>query len=189
MRDEPEDLIGLTVSLFVPSGDISDGVWILGADGAVGTLFDATILAAEAGVYLEARDRLLLPDQSAWIGRGTVPPGRTMIITTARIVVNSLDEGAATLTCSYGSATATFRQVSYDAPVVTLRPATPFRIEAPRLQDATFTMTLGVERTGANDGVLEARFTTERQPADQRLRIETTSGAGLPSMRIKGRIG
>ena len=184
LRDEPEDLIGLTVSLFVPSGDISDGVWILGADGAVGRLFDATVLGAEQGLFLEARDRLLPPDVDAWTGTAKVFDGQLVVVSYVRLTIQSITSGLPVLTFTDSTGgSCHFRQVAHESAVITMRPAQPFRATD------DFSMVLSVDRTGLSDGVLEAFYTTETPPSSQRLRLTTTSGAGLPYMSLHGRYG
>ena len=184
MIDEPEGLIGLTVSLFVPSGDIFDGVWILGADGAVGRLFDATVLGAEQGLFLEARDRLLPPDVDAWAGTAKVFDGQLVVVSYVRLTVQSITDGLSVMAFRDNTGEEYhFRQVAHESAVITMRPAQPFRATD------DFSMVLSVDRTGLSDAVLQTFYTTETPPSSQRLRLTTTSGAGLPYMSLHGRYG
>ena len=184
MIDEPEDYIGLAVKLFVPSGDIAEGVWILGVDGAVGRLFDATVLEAVPNMYLEARDRLALPDVDAWTGTAKVFDGQLVIVSYVRLTVASITDGLPVMTFTDNTGEEYhFRQVAHESAVITMRPAQPFRATD------DFSMVLSVDRTGLSDGVLEAFYTIEDTPSTQRLQLTTTTGAGLPYMSIHGRFG
>ena len=186
MLDEPQELIGLFVHLLVPSGNTFQGAWVMGAYGAVTTLADTTELAHAPGV-LEARDRFALPDTDAWAGTFTIPAGATVQLTSIRLTARSLTNGVVVLRIG----NARFSQVFYDDPVVTLRPVEPLLITAPDTAILSVDMTLSVDRLAAfqtDDAVLEAFSVTGSQPAGQRLRLSTRTGAGLPNMRLRGRL-
>ena len=160
-------------------------------------LADTTVLPPVSGLFLEARDRALLPDSApAWTGTALVPAGLTVSISAVRLVAQSVMNGRPVVRLTHGAESIPYRprvvgghrQQVFEL----LPPDTPFRATAPEHVGLTVDLTLSVDRTGLSDGVLLARYTTETQPpsdgAAQRLRVSTTSGAGLPYLSIMGRL-
>ncbi len=186
--DNPESLIGLQVALLVPTGELRHGSWILGPHGPQWPIADFTVLSAVSGMTLEARDRAAFGDVTAWEGTGEVAAGMTVVVNAVVLVLDDLTSGSPVVTLGGTH----YRLTGYDKPVYTLTPATPFRITAPSDSEATFTMALDVDRLGAfqiADAVLQARYTTDGQPSEQPVQVRTTSGAGVPYMRLVGRRG
>ena len=175
--DEPEHLVGLKVVCLFPSGQPSDGGFVLGAFGPVTALADFTVLAP-APDTLEARDRVALADTLAWTGEAFVPAGITVVITSVVLIVDSITEGTPVM--SMGATH--FREVSRDSVRFVLAPAQPFRA------DDSFGLSLSVDRTGLSDAVLQVPYSTEAQPSKQRLKFKTKTGAGFPYMVLRGRL-
>ena len=175
--DDPENLVGLKVVCLFPSGHVADGGFVLGPFGPVTALADFTVLSP-APDTLQARDRALLPDTSAWTGEAFVPAGITCVITSVTLIVSSITEGTPVVTMG----STHFREVSRDSVRFVLAPSEPFRAED------DFTMGLSVDRTGLNDANLQMPYTTEAQPSEQRLQITTKTGAGFPYMALRGRL-
>ena len=182
--------LGLPVVLWVPQGKIGLNAFILGPLGPIAGLADFTVLTA-APDFLEARDRAALGDVTAWTGRATVPKESTVVLNSVVLVVDSVTDGAPVLTLDDAGRVVHFRETGHDGQVYYLAPARPFRVTAPNDADASIDMALTVDRLGSfqlSDAVLQARYTTDEQPKDDRLQVETTSGAGFPYMRLSGRM-
>ena len=184
--DSPERFTGLKVWLVIPSGQLLYGAMLLGVYGAVVGIADTTVLSPEPALFLEGRDRLLLPDVSVWTGTGNIPANEVAVIEEIVLVTESLASGTPVLRLGDRF----FREGGHDGQIYTLRPAAPFRAEG------TFPMTLTVDRQSGgqiDDAVLLCPYTVDAQPPtdylSQRLRVTTNTGyAGTPVLRISGRM-
>ena len=186
MLPNPEHYIGLNIWIINPSGDLSNGAVVMGVWGPAVAVTDTTVLTPEIGVFLEARDRALLGDVTAWAGTGAVPEGEVAVIEEVTLVTESVTEGSPVLRLGDRF----FREAGHDGQVYTMRPRAPFRAEG------TFPMRLTVDRQSAGqiaDAVLLCPYTVDSQPPtdylSQRLRVTTDTGyAGTPIMRVSGRM-
>ena len=189
LANSPAHLLGLGVLVLVPSGRLSEGGYIVGPVSAITHLSDLTSISYAGD--LTARDRLIGGDANAWRGVATVPKGQTVQLTGVVLVVRSLTEGSPVMTATVGGETLHFCQAAYDSVIYHLSPATPLTVRAPDDSDSEIVLTLSVDRltaTQVSDAVLSVGYSADAQPSEQRLRVETTHGAGLPTMRLLGRL-
>ena len=189
LTDSPADLIGLSVLVLVPTGRLSEGAYVVGPASAVTPIADFTRISYAGD--LTARDRLVGADTSAWRGVATVPKGRAVQLTGVVLIVRSLTEGSPVMAGTVGTETTHFRQSGFDGAVYHLAPAAPLTVLAPDDADAEIALTLSVDRVSVSqlaDAVLTTGYSTDAQPDAQRLRVRTTQGLGLPTMRLLGRL-
>ena len=189
LTDSPGDLLGLSVLLLIPTGRLSEGAYVVGPASAVTPIADFTSISYAGD--LEARDRLVGADMDAWRGVAIVPKGRAAQITGVVLVVRTLTEGSPVMAATVGGETLHFRQVGFDGAVYRMAPVEPLTVLAPDDADSEIDLTLSVDRlslTQLSDAVLTVGFSTDSQPTAQRLPVTTTQGAGLPTMRLLGRL-
>lgn len=197
--DDIENLVGLNVTCLFPSGRTRDGGYIIGPQGSLRDLARFVDLSA-APNYLMAREEVTgtqypfsqVTNTPAWTGTGIVQLGQTVRIHAVILVVPGMAVTAGTpvMTFTVGSEQVTFRQVGFDGTNYTLAPAYPIRVQAPASSTVSIAMTLTVNRLEIDQrttATMNAHYTTDSQPTNQRLQITTLTGAGRPYMRIQGR--
>ena len=195
--DSPESLLGLRVFVLAPTGHIRNGGLVIGASSPVTPLADFVELAS-AGNFLEGRDRALTGDTPAWTGTAFVPERRTLQITGVRLIAETVENGLAVLEFEHGTTTTKFTQISADGVAHSLAPLEPLVISAGSSTELV-RMTLRIARfggliggSGFDDALLQVPYATESQAESsgsaQRLRINTTTGAGLPYLTVLGRL-
>lgn len=196
--DDLDQIIGLHVSILVPSGNLRDGGFILGTASSVTALADFTNLAGGLDDLI-AQDPLVGSSTVAWRGTALVPRNQTLQVTGITLVVRSLPEnGIPILDITHSSAVTTFRETSFDSLRRTLTAPSPIVVQS-GVTPETVTMALRIERfgglignTGFDDAVLRVPYSTSFQPrpsgSSQRLQILTSAGSGLPTMIVHGRL-